>query len=108
MAMGGAERKAINKALAMGGAAAVTRLAYGRYAVASATRPGTAHRVAHPAGRPELLRCSCEAGVSGRVCWHVAATWIAKVEAGGGRVTGPAAGAAELPENVVAFAKRAA
>jgi hypothetical protein len=40
-----AQRRAIARALANGGATTVTRLRYGLYAVASASRPGTAHRV---------------------------------------------------------------
>jgi hypothetical protein len=70
------ERRAITKALLLGGAAAVRRVRYGVYAVASASRPGVAHTVTVAAG---AYRCDCEAGV-----------FVAKVEhAGGARVTGP-------------------
>jgi hypothetical protein len=89
MALTGSERGAIGRALARGGAAAVERVRYGLYRVASASRPGTAHTVSvDAAGR---YHCDCEAGVAGRVCWHAAAVFVAKVEAQGVRVTGPAA-----------------
>ena len=80
--------RAITKALLLGGAAAVRRLRYGVYAVASASRPGAAHTVTVKAG---AYRCDCEAGRHERVCWHQAAVYVAKVEhASGGRVTGAA------------------
>jgi hypothetical protein len=96
MALSGSERNAISRALARGGAAAVERVRYGRYRVASASRPGTAHTVSvDDHGR---YRCDCEAGVVERVCWHAAAVFIAKVErASGGRVTGPGRRPAALP-----------
>ena len=88
MVLRGSERNAISRALARGGAAAVARVRYGRYRVASASRPGVAHTVSvDDHGR---YRCDCEAGVNERACWHAAAVFIAKVEhAGGARVTGP-------------------
>jgi hypothetical protein len=90
MALTGSERSAISRALARGGAAAVERVRYGLYRVGSASRPGTVHTVSvDAAGR---YRCDCEAGVAGRVCWHAAAVFVAKVEhasQGGARVTGP-------------------
>jgi SWIM zinc finger len=85
-------RRAIARALAHGGAAAVRRVRFGRYEVASASRPGTVHTVAVDARG--AYRCSCPAGISGRACWHAAAVYVAKVEhamQGKGRVTGPAA-----------------
>lgn len=83
------ERNAISRALGRGGAAAVERVRYGLYRVGSASRPGTAHTVrVDERGR---YRCDCEAGLAGRPCWHAGAVYIAKVERGGGRVTGPAA-----------------
>ena len=91
MALTSGERSAISRALARGGAAAVERVRYGRYRVASASRPGTVHTVSVDArGR---YRCDCEAGVAGKACWHAAAVFVAKVEhasQGGARVTGPA------------------
>jgi len=107
-----AQRRALLRALANGGAATVTRLRYGLYVVESASRPGAAHRVSHPAGRPDLMRCSCEAALAGRVCWHWGAVVIAKTEAGGGRVTGPAAPARppappDPPANVVPLRRAA-
>ena len=50
--------------LALGEAAIVET--FGGFFVASATRPGTVHRVDH------LHGCSCEAGSKGRPCWHAA------------------------------------
>jgi hypothetical protein len=88
MALTGSERSAISRALARGGAAAVGRVRYGLYRVGSASRPGTVHTVSVDAqGR---YRCDCEAGMAGRVCWHAAAVFVAKVEhTSGARVTGP-------------------
>jgi hypothetical protein len=97
MALSGSEWGAISRALARGGAAAVARVRYGLYRVASSSRPGLVHTVSvDAAGR---YRCDCEAGVAGRVCWHAAAVFIAKVEhasKGKGRVTGPGRRAAAL------------
>jgi hypothetical protein len=54
-------------------------------------------------------RCDCEAGLAGRVCWAMAAVYIAKVERGGSRVTGPAspALAAERPSDVMLLQRAA-
>jgi hypothetical protein len=104
MALDTGRRNAIARALAHGGAAAVARVRYGVYRVASATRPGRAHTVSVDArGR---YACTCEAALAGRAaCWHRAAVWIAKVEhAGQGRwrVTGPAPAAPRpAPADVV-------
>lgn len=96
MACTTSERNAMQRALARGGAAAVTRVRYGLYRVASTSRPGTHHTVSvDDAGR---YRCDCEAGLAGRACWHQAAVYIAKVEhTSGGRVTGPGGRPAGLP-----------
>ena len=89
MALTTAERNAITRALARGGARAVTRVRDGVYAVRSASRSGVAHTVTVAAG---AYRCTCEAGQHEQVCWHQAAVFVAKVEgAGGARVTGAAA-----------------
>lgn len=87
------ERRAISRALARRGAAAVRRLKYGVYAVASHSRPGAWHTVTvDGAGRgTPVYRCDCAAGLAGRPCWHQALIYVLKVEHGGGRVTGPAA-----------------
>ena len=45
MALTGSERSAISRALARGGAAAVARVRYGLYRVASSSRPGLVHTV---------------------------------------------------------------
>jgi hypothetical protein len=100
MALTGSERSAISRALARGGAAAVRRVRYGLYRVASSSRPGVVHTVGvDAAGRgTPVYRCDCEAGVAGRVCWHAAAVFVAKVEhASGARVTGPGRRPAALP-----------
>ena len=101
-------RNAISRALALGGAVAVTRVRYGRYRVASSSRPGRFHTVTVDAGG--RYRSDCEAGRVERVCWHQAATYIAKLERGAGvRVVGPAAGAPPAaPERIVAFRPRRA
>jgi hypothetical protein len=97
MAKVSGERNAIARALARGGAAAVTRVRYGLYRVASSSRPGRFHTVTvDPGGR---YRCDCEAGLAGRLCWHAGAVYMAKIQAGGGRVTGPASsGSPAAPE----------
>lgn len=82
-------RRALARALANGGATCVTRLRFGLYAVESVSRPGTAHRVT--VDEQGQYHCACEAGLAGRPCWHAGAVYIAKVEAGGARVTGPTA-----------------
>jgi hypothetical protein len=103
-------RRAIARALAQGGAAAVRRVRYGLYRVASATRAGAQHTVSVDARG--VYRCSCAGGLAGRPCWHQAAVLIAKVEhASKGRVTGAAAPVQriEAPANVIDLrARRAA
>jgi hypothetical protein len=111
MALTGSERSAIGRALARGGAAAVERVTYGRYRVASSSRAGRFHTVTvdgQGRGTP-VYRCDCEAGLAGRVCWATAAVYIAKVERGGGRVTGPASPArtAERPADVMPLQRAA-
>jgi hypothetical protein len=116
MAPSGCERNAINRALARGGAAAVTRVRYGRSWVASASPPGLAHAVSvddRGRGTP-VYRCDCEAGVHERPCRHAAAVFIAKVEHAGrgtARVTGTpsgrAAAAPELPASVTPLRRAA-
>lgn len=83
-------RNAIGRALPRGGAAAVQRIRFGLYRVASHSRAGRFHTVSVEGA---TYRCDCEAGLAGRVCWAQAAVFIAKVQAGGGRVTGPATAA---------------
>ena len=81
-------RRAISKALAAGGAKTVTRVRLGTYKVESASRPGTVHTVSVIGAN---WFCTCEAAAAGRaVCWHRAAVLIAKTEATGVRVVGPA------------------
>jgi hypothetical protein len=105
-----AQERAISRALANGGASCVRRLRYQLYEVESVSRPGTMHRVSVDASG--AWHCSCEAGLAGRVCWHQASVYIAKVEhASGARVTGAATVPAPqlaVPANVVTFRQRAA
>jgi hypothetical protein len=95
-------RRAIARALANGGASAVRRVRYGHYRVASTSRPGQQHTVSVDA-RGHYW-CSCEAGLAGRECWHKASVFIAKIEAGGGRVVGPAP---PPPANIVPLRRAA-
>jgi hypothetical protein len=98
-------RRAISRALARGGAAAVTRVRYGLYQVASSSRPGRFHTVAVDAGG--RYRCDCEVE---RACWHAGAVFVAKVPAGGGRVIGlasPASRAAPARPGAGALARAA-
>ena len=106
MAPGELRRRAIARALANGGAAAVRRVRYGHYEVASASRPGTRHRVKVIGAN---WFCSCEASLAGRPCWHQAAVWLAKLEhTSRVRVTGPGTRLAPAPPaNVVAFRRGA-
>ena len=97
MERAGMQQRAISKALAMGGAQTVERVRYGTYRVASRTRAQLAHTVSVVEG---TYWCTCEAGLAGRPCWHAAAVFVAKAEATGVRVTGPAAREEALPANV--------
>jgi hypothetical protein len=93
------EQRAISRALARGGATAVTRVRYGLYRVASSSRAGRFHTVSVDGqGR---YRCDCEARLAAGVCWAQAAVFIAKVERGGGRVVAPSA-PVQAPAPVVA------
>lgn len=97
--------RAINKALAMGGASTVERVRYGTYKVASRTREQLHHTVSVDARG--TYHCTCEAGLQGRPCWHAAAVYIAKVEhASGGRVAGPSTTTGE-PATVVPLRRAA-
>jgi hypothetical protein len=111
MTTGDLQKRAIARALANGGSGCVTRLRSGLYQVESASRPGTAHRVSVDGAG--VYRCSCEAGLVGRPCWHAGAVYVAKVEHSGARVVGPAREAAPLaealaPANVLPYRQWAA
>ena len=96
MALTSSERRAITRALAHGGGAAVRRVRCGVYAVRSASRPGVVHTVT--VDGTGAYGCTCEAGRHERVCWHQAAAYVARVEhAGGGRVVAPAGPPAPAP-----------
>ena len=105
MDMRTAQQRAISRALAHGGAAAVSRVRYGTYKVESSTRPGASHTVSVDA--TGAYRCTCEAGLASHPCWHAGAVYSAMVVlARGGGVRPPATPLA--PSNVVAFRQRAA
>ena len=70
---------------------------YGLYEVGSASQAGVTYTVTTDGA--EGWTCSCPAGEAGRpACWHRAAVLVAKVEAKGARVTGPAAPVAPAPK----------
>ena len=99
-------QRAIARALANGGAAAVRRVRFGLYEVASASRPETQHRVRVIGAN---WFCSCEAGLGGRPCWHAASVWLAKLEHNSKvRVTGPGTRPASLPAGGAASRRAAA
>jgi hypothetical protein len=107
MALDAMQRKAIGRALARRGAATVERVRFGLYRVASHSRAGRFHTVT--VDRRGAYRCDCEAGLAGRVCWAMAAVYLAKVEhasKGRARVTG-AAEAPAPPANVTALRRAA-
>lgn len=80
------ERRAVERALARGGAEAVVEGRYpGTYRVLSNTREGVWHDVATDGAR---WHCSCESGLR-PACWHRAAVHIWRIEQGGVRVVGP-------------------
>jgi hypothetical protein len=75
------ERKALVKAIKLNGAALVTRLEYGVYAVPSQTQPGVEYLVRGVRLDGSDHSCTCEAGNRGIPCWHVAAVRLARVQA---------------------------
>ena len=97
MAPTSSERRAITRALAHGGGAAVRRVRCDVYAVRSASRPGVVHTVT--VDGTGAYGCDCEAGRHERVCWHQAAAYVARVEhASGGHHPAPAGASAPTPE----------
>jgi hypothetical protein len=104
-------RRAVAKALVMAGAADVRPVRYGLYLVGSASRPGAVvHTVTGTREDGADLKCTCEAGLSGKPCWHAASVWLAKMEHNFGvRVTEVASRPSPpAASNVVAFRRRAA
>jgi hypothetical protein len=82
------QRRAVARALARGGAAAVREGRYaGIYHVASNTRSERQHTVSVDG---ETWRCDCEAGLAHRPCWAAAAVFLYRLRVAGVRVTGPA------------------
>jgi hypothetical protein len=76
-----AQRKALVKAIKLNGAALVTRLEHGIYAVPSQTRPGVEYLVCGVRMDGSDHTCTCEAGNRGTPCWHIAAVRLARVQA---------------------------
>jgi hypothetical protein len=74
------ERKALVKAIKLNGAALVTRLEHGIYAVPSQTQPGVEYLVCGVRMDGSDLTCTCEAGQRGIPCWHRAATRLRRVQ----------------------------
>jgi hypothetical protein len=74
------ERKALVKAIKLNGAALVTRLEHGIYAVPSQTQPGVEYLVCGVRMDGSDHSCTCEAGNRGIPCWHVAAVRLARVQ----------------------------
>ena len=84
------ERRAIARALARGGARRVEPGVYpDTYRVLSGTREGRWFNVSVEGG---TYRCDCEAGLGHAPCAHAAAVYVARLEAEGIKVTGPAGG----------------
>jgi len=79
------ERNALSKALTLNGAASVERVQFGVYRVPSATSDGETYIVTVRDGQ---YRCDCPAHTYGRPCWHMAAVYLAKVQAKGAKVVG--------------------
>ena len=102
MTVGELQQRAINRAIALGVAGEIERVRLGWYRVPSTTQPGTVYTVRVVDGR---YTCDCPAGRSGRPCVHAAGVFIRKIEAGGGRVTGPAVPA--VPANVIPLRRAA-
>jgi hypothetical protein len=75
------ERKALVKAIKLNGAALVTRLQHGIYAVPSQTQPGVEYLVCGVRMDGSDHSCTCEAGNRGIPCWHIAAVRLARVQA---------------------------
>jgi hypothetical protein len=89
------ERRAVERAMARGGAAAVREGRYpGVYHVASNTRSDRQHTVSVEG---DTWRCDCEAGLAHRPCWAQAAVYLYQLEVAGLRVSGPAAAAPLQP-----------
>lgn len=72
--------RAIRKAQAVGGPAAVVRVWRGEYLVASATAGGVVYVVRGEAPDGSDHACTCPAGLHGRVCWHVASVRLRRVQ----------------------------
>ena len=99
-----AEQRAVERALARGGAQAVREGPFaGTYRVLSNTRDGLLHTVSVDGG---VYRCDCESGLSRRPCWHAASVYMYRLEAAGLRVSGapsPQAAPARRPRQQVAL-----
>jgi hypothetical protein len=103
-----AQRKALVKAIKLNGAALVTRLEYGVYAVPSQTQPGVEYLVRGVRLDGSDHSCTCEAGNRGIPCWHIAAVRLARVQAEAKRQARKLAQATPAPIDPWTPAKRAA
>jgi len=97
MARSGTEQRAFIKAAHIRGWESVTRLEYGRYLVRSASSTAT-YVVIGTERNGRDHTCSCEAAISGRMCWHPAAMVLARQHAAWHRASRAAASlAARFP-----------
>jgi len=80
MALSGTEQRAFIKAARIRGWESVTRLEHGRYLVRSASSTAT-YVVTGTQREGQDHTCSCDAAISGRMCWHRAAVVLARQRA---------------------------
>lgn len=98
------ERRALERALARGGAAAVREGRFpGVFHVASNSRTDRQHTVSVEDG---IYRCDCESGLAHRPCWAMGATYLYLLGVAGVRVTGPAPAPAPLQPATVRHPRR--
>jgi hypothetical protein len=80
VAVSEAERRAVSKANALNGAAAVVRVGLGTYLVPSATDPAVTYTVTGAGPTLADYRCGCPGATYRGVCWHIAATHLRRVQ----------------------------
>lgn len=100
------QERAIAKAVELGTAGTVRRVAFGHYRVPSTSQEGVEYVVRHARGidGEAALTCTCPSGYR-PACVHRAGVWLAKREAEGVHVTGVKAPAkpARQPRKEVQF-----
>ncbi|HEV2123132.1 MAG TPA: SWIM zinc finger family protein [Chloroflexota bacterium] len=102
MALSSNERNAFIKASKIKGWELVERVQYGTYRVRSATRD----RVYTVRGTDRLGRdhvCTCEAALTNRKCWHIAAVVLKRQQVEWQKARAAEAAAPVLAANVVPF-----